>query len=129
MRPRRTRSLRRVALLTFALTQACCASSAPRPGSQASREGIASYYGHQFDGRPTASGERYDPRRLTAAHRSLPFGTLLRVTNLENGRSVVVRVNDRGPARADRILDVSYRAARNLGFSNTGLARVEIEPL
>ncbi|MGH3055596.1 MAG: septal ring lytic transglycosylase RlpA family protein, partial [Gaiellaceae bacterium] len=91
--------------------------------------GVASYYGREFEGRRTASGERYDSHRLTAAHRSLPFGTLLRVINLDNGRSVVVRVNDRGPAREDRILDLSYRAAQRLGFSQAGLARVKIERL
>ena len=106
-----------------------CAASAPSPGTSPVRVGVASYYGSEFAGRPTASGERYDPHRLTAAHRSLPFGTRLRVLNLENGRSVVVRVNDRGPARKDRILDLSYRAAKRLGFSGAGLARVRIDPL
>ena len=90
---------------------------------------MASFYGHEFAGRRTASGERYDPHRLTAAHRTLPFGTLLRVTNLDNGRSVVVRVNDRGPQRQDRIVDLSKRAAQRLGFADAGLARVRIEPL
>ena len=106
-----------------------CAASAPSPGASAVRVGVASYYGSEFAGRPTASGERYNPSRLTAAHRTLPFGTRVRVFNLENGRSVVVRVNDRGPMRKDRILDVSYRAAERLGFSGVGLARVRIEPL
>ena len=106
-----------------------CAGSMPAPGSSVTHVGVASYYGREFAGRRTASGERYDPHRLTAAHRSLPFGTRLRVTNLDNGRSVVVRVNDRGPQRRDRIVDVSSRAAERLGFASAGLARVRIEPL
>jgi rare lipoprotein A len=106
-----------------------CAGSVPPPGSAVTHVGFASYYGREFAGRRTASGERYDPHRLTAAHRSLPFGTRLLVTNLDNGRSVVVRVNDRGPQRRDRILDVSSRAAERLGFASAGLARVRIDPL
>jgi rare lipoprotein A len=106
-----------------------CAGSLPPPGSSVTHVGVASYYGREFAGRRTASGERYDPHRLTAAHRSLPFGTRVRVTNLDNGRSIVVRVNDRGPQRRDRIMDVSSRAAERLGFAGAGLARVRIDPL
>jgi rare lipoprotein A len=118
-------------LLLFLLATALdgCAGSMPPPGASATHVGVASYYGREFAGRRTASGERYDPHRLTAAHRSLPFGTRVRVTNLDNGRSVVVRVNDRGPQRRDRILDVSSRAAERLGFASAGLARVRIDPL
>jgi len=123
------REARHLTLAAFALVMAGCAAGAPAPGTSGVRVGVASYYGRELAGRPTASGERYDPGRLTAAHRTLPFGTRLRVLNLENGRSVVVRVNDRGPRRKDRILDVSYRAAKRLGFSGAGLARVRIEPL
>ena len=90
---------------------------------------MASYYGKSFAGRPTASGERFDPRALTAAHRDLPFGTRLRVTNLENGRSVTVRVNDRGPYAAGRIVDLSWQAARELGMVDSGVARVRLEIL
>lgn len=89
--------------------------------------GIASYYGRQFHGRRTASGERYDQGELTAAHRGLPFGTKVRVTNLANDRRVVVRVNDRGPRTRGRILDLSRRAARELGFVRNGTANVRIE--
>lgn len=92
-------------------------------------EGRASYYGERFRGRRTASGERFDPDRLTAAHRTLPFGTRLRVTNLRNGRSVVVRVTDRGPYHGRRVLDLSKEAARQLGMIRRGVARVRIERL
>jgi rare lipoprotein A len=91
--------------------------------------GMASYYGAKFAGRATASGSTYDPAQLTAAHRSLPFGTRVRVTHLGNGRSVVVEVTDRGPFARGRIIDLSRRAARTLGFIGAGLARVRIEPL
>jgi len=91
--------------------------------------GIASYYAHQHDGRRTASGERYDTRSMTAAHRTLPFGTRVRVTNLNNGRHAVVRINDRGPFRKGRIIDLSYAAARKLGLIGPGVARVRIDVL
>ncbi len=91
--------------------------------------GIASYYGKKFHGRPTASGERFDMHALTAAHRTLPFGTRVRVTNLENGTRVVLRINDRGPSSRERIIDVSYGAARELGFVTQGLTRVRVEVL
>ncbi len=89
--------------------------------------GNASFYAHRFHGRSTASGERYDETKLTAAHRTLPFGTRVRVTNLENGRSVMLRVNDRGPHRKSRVIDVSYVAAKRLGFVRDGVARVRVE--
>jgi len=93
------------------------------------RIGIASYYGRAFQGRITASGEPYDADKLTAAHRTLPFGTRLRVTNLANGREVVVRVNDRGPNRVERMIDLSWQAAQKLQFGHLGLTRVRIEIL
>jgi rare lipoprotein A len=89
--------------------------------------GMSSWYGAAFAGRPTASGERFDPARLTAAHRTLPMGSIVRVTNLDNGRSVVVRINDRGPFIHGRVLDCSEAAARTLGFRRRGIARVAIE--
>ncbi len=89
--------------------------------------GIASWYGKGFHGGPTASGERYDMNTLTAAHPTLPFGTLVRVTNLQNGRDVVVRVNNRGPFRKNRIIDLSKEAARQLGMVGSGLAKVRVE--
>jgi rare lipoprotein A len=87
-------------------------------------EGVASWYGAQFHGRLTASGEVYDKEKLTCAHRSLPFGTYLLVRNLDNGSSVVVRVSDRGPFAKGRILDLSEAAARIVGMIPTGTARV-----
>jgi rare lipoprotein A len=90
--------------------------------------GTASWYGPGFNGKRTASGERFDRRRLTAAHRSLPLGTKARVTNLENGRSVEVTVTDRGPYVRGRIIDLSERAAQVIGIKQDGLARVVIEP-
>ena len=92
-------------------------------------EGRASWYGRKFHGRATSNGERYDMFALTAAHRSLPLPTWLRVTNLANGRSTIVRVNDRGPFHEDRILDLSYGAAVKLGFADQGVAAVRIEAI
>ena len=91
--------------------------------------GMASWYGSAFQGRTTASGEDFDMNDLTAAHRNLPLGTLLRVTNLRNKRSVIVRVNDRGPVPEDRIIDLSYAAAQQLSFETRGLAQVKLEVL
>src|SRR5262245_410814 len=98
-----------------------------------SREGsaivVASWYGTGFHGRRTASGQVFDQERLTAAHKTLPFGTKLRVTNLRNGRSVLVTVTDRGPYVRNRQLDVSFGAARRLGLVGTGTAPVLVEKL
>lgn len=91
--------------------------------------GLASYYAHRYDGRPTASGETYDEDALTAAHRTLPFGTRIRVTNTRNGRRIVLRVNDRGPFVEGRIVDVSARAARELDFVRDGVVPVRLEVL
>lgn len=92
-------------------------------------EGMASWYGPGFAGRLTASGEIFDPNDLTAAHRTLPFGTRVRVTNLRNGRSVVVRINDRGPFKAGRVIDLSRAAAEAIGLVTAGVARVVVEPV
>jgi len=89
--------------------------------------GYASYYSREFKGRKTASGETFDPMKLTAAHRTLPFGTLVRVTNLENKRSVVVKINDRGPFVKGRIIDLSYKAALKIGMVSRGIAKVKLE--
>ncbi len=88
--------------------------------------GIASWYGTKFHRRLTANGERYDLYAMTAAHKTLPLPTYVRVTNLENGRSVIVRVNDRGPFHEDRIIDLSYAAAHLLGFAEQGTAPVDV---
>ncbi len=89
--------------------------------------GLASWYGPGFHGRKTASGERYDMHDFTAAHKTLPFGTRLRVTNEKTGKSIIVRVNDRGPYIHGRILDLSFAAAKELGY--TGVAKLKIERL
>ena len=89
-------------------------------------EGIASWYGRPYDGRPTASGEIYNMYAMTAAHRTLPFGTRVRVVDLENNRSVVVRINDRGPFVEGRIIDLSYAAAQALHMPSTALVRLDI---
>lgn len=89
--------------------------------------GVASWYGKFFQGKTTASGVPFNENALTCAHRSLPLGSVLRVTNLRNHRSVVVTVNDRGPVPEDRIIDLSYAAAEALGFSEKGLAPVKVE--
>ncbi len=91
--------------------------------------GTASWYGRKFHGRKTANGERYDMHALSAAHRVLPLPTMVRVTNLENGRQIVVRVNDRGPFARNRVIDMSYAAARQLGFDKKGTARVRVQAL
>ena len=88
--------------------------------------GVASWYGEPFHGRKTASGEKYDMNDLTCAHPTLAFGTRLRVENLDNGRSITVRVNDRGPFKKERILDVSRKAAQELGMIGPGTAQVRI---
>lgn len=88
--------------------------------------GMASYYGNELAGNRTASGERFDPGQLTAAHRSLPFGSMVRVTNTSNGDSVVVRINDRGPFSRGRVIDVSQAAAREIGMHRSGTARVKL---
>jgi rare lipoprotein A len=89
--------------------------------------GVASWYGDKFHGRPTSSGELYDMGDLTAAHRTLPMPCFIKVTNIDNGKSVVLRVNDRGPYHSNRLIDVSRRAAQELGFINKGMARVKVE--
>jgi len=91
------------------------------------QRGMASWYGRRFHGKPTSSGEPYDMYAMTAAHPTLPIPSYVRVTNLANGRSVVVRVNDRGPFLRDRIIDLSYAAAYRLGYINAGHANVEVE--
>lgn len=114
-----------------AVTAAGCGTARSVPGPPVrpgwSQEGIASWYGPEFHGRPTASGEAFDMEAMTAAHPTLPLGTLVRVTVLATGRRAELRVNDRGPFHSDRIVDVSRGAARRLGFLASGTARVRIE--
>lgn len=109
-------------------------SSAPKSGSGASaipsghsESGMASYYGNEFQSRKTANGERFDQGKLTAAHRTLPFGTRLKVTNTQNGKSVQVRVNDRGPFVKGRIIDLSSSAFKTIASQNAGVVPVRIQ--
>lgn len=126
------RRARAIGALMALLTTGCATGlrhappdpAAPPPPTEV---GTASIYANRFQGLRTASGERYDRRRLTAAHRWLPLGTRLRVTNLANDRTVIVTVNDRGPAKRSRIIDLSARAARALAIGSAGLARVRIQ--
>ncbi len=133
----------------LAMLSAACATAVKEPGSPAPeppaavtaptatavperiyREaGIASWYGKEFQGKKTASGEAFDMNGFTAAHRTLPLGTVIRVTNLDNSKTVQVTINDRGPFVKNWVLVVSYGAARELGFIEQGTARVEIETL
>ncbi len=103
------------------------AQAAPAPPIGYSETGVASWYGPEFQGRRTASGEIFDMHALTAAHRTLPFGSIVRVTRLDTGAEVVVRINDRGPFAKGRILDLSYAAALKLDLVRSGTARVRIE--
>ncbi len=98
---------------------------------QGMAEGVASWYGPKFHGRCTSNGELFDMYKLTAAHRTLPFGTRVRVTNIENNKSIIVRINDRGPwvKKKERIIDLSRAAARELGFEHKGVAKVRIQIL
>ncbi len=127
--------LLRLAVLTPLLACACVSSPVYRSTGISAEvavtgyreRGEASYYGEAFHGRTTANGEVFDMHAMTCAHLTLPFGTVLRVTNLDNERQVTVRVNDRGPYHGDRILDLSRGAAEELGMISSGTAEVIIE--
>jgi len=99
------------------------------PPAASQMAGVASYYADEFNGRPTASGEVYNMDELTAAHRTLPFGTKVRVTSVDTGRSVIVRINDRGPFKDDRVIDLSLGAAKQLGLIAAGTGRVVLQIL
>ena len=136
-------SLRLMMGLALAASLAACA--APRPAPQPapppapvvnlptapqptfSQQGVASWYGKSHHGRRTANGESYDMSAMTAAHRTLPFGSVVRVTRLDDGRTVTVRINDRGPYARGRIIDLSAQAAQTIGMTEQGVARVKVE--
>jgi rare lipoprotein A len=123
----------------LALTVGCAKKrrQATNPGDTATRvslsgdekTGYASWYGHPYHGRRTSNGETYDMNTLTAAHRTLAFDTVVKVSNLENGRDVTVRINDRGPFVKDRIIDLSYAAAKQIKMVGPGMAKVSLEVL
>lgn len=122
-----------LAVLLIALPFAAACSRNRKPATVASlgvpaERGYASWYGPSFHGRRTANGERYDMNAMTAAHPSLPFGSLVTVRNTDNGREAVVRINDRGPFKKSRIVDLSYAAAERLGIVGPGTAIVELYP-
>ena len=112
-------------VLFFVLALTACRTTRGGDG-RSYGEGLASYYGAGLHGRPTANGERFDKEALTAAHKTLPFGTCVEVTSLTNGRSVRVRINDRGPYVGGRIIDLSEAAARRLGLIAAGVGRVRL---
>ncbi len=123
--------------LSAALSLGIAAAALPTIGAQAHHTGaksgkvlatgMASFYGKRFAGRKTASGEIFNPAKMTAAHRTLRFGTKVRVTNLRNGRQVVVRINDRGPFAKGRVIDLSRAAARQIRMVSSGVTRVRLE--
>ena len=124
----RTASLWLVCVFLLAGCATGRASRVESPTPKASAlSGQASWYGHPHHGRRTSSGEIYDMNKLTAAHRTLPLGTRVLVTNLDNGRTVEVRINDRGPFRRNRVLDLSYAAARQLGMVGEGVIPVTLK--
>jgi rare lipoprotein A len=117
-----------VAMTLFVAASTQALATQNRPVVQTA-SGSASWYGSKFHGRRTANGERFDMNQMTAAHRSLPFGTKVRVINQRNGRSVVVRINDRGPFSGRRVIDLSRGAASAIGMVNSGVAPVKLEVL
>jgi len=128
------RPIRWILAIALLLSAGCATTGGPKTVPEPGPEndpptitGTASFYAHHFHGHKTASGEIYDENDLTAAHRTLPFGTQVRVTNLKNDRSVVVTVNDRGPHNRHRVIDVSRHAADLLGFVSSGTTRVRLE--
>lgn len=134
MKAQRCWGLRGAAVVCLAALAACGGFRRHRgpevlPRKERVQVGVASWYGKEFHGKPTASGEPFDMYDLTAAHRTLPLGSRCKVTNLENGREAVLKINDRGPFVRGRILDCSYGAAQRLGFAGKGLAKVRIEVL
>lgn len=116
--------LHRNTVLVFAILILAVTSSCSR---KITETGKASYYADSFDGKRTASGETFHQRQLSAAHKTLPFGTRVTVVNISNGKSVKVRINDRGPFVPGRIIDLSHKAAAKLGMVNTGVANVEVK--
>lgn len=128
-RPWRTAALGCGALAATLFVAGCSARRAEIVPVGKTQRGVASWYGPTFHGKQTASGEIFDTYRLTAAHKTLPFGALVEVRNLENGRTVRVRINDRGPFVRGRVIDLTYAAAEEIGMLGSGTARVELTVL
>ena len=119
-----------ISLLSFILLVASCSVTKEKSGKGAFvfyEKGEASWYGPGFNGKKTASGEKFDMNKLTAAHKKLPFGTKVRVTNLNNNKRVIVRINDRGPFKKGRVIDLSKKAAMEIDMINDGVVPVKIE--
>ena len=114
-----------LAVLLMISVAATAQQDSSQVGAIYKERGIASYYAHKFNGRKTSSGVIFHEKQLTAAHKTLPFGTKVKVTNVKTGRWVIVEINDRGPRSRKRIIDVSYRAAKHLGMLN-GVGKVEV---
>ncbi len=127
MMPRRVRTA--LALSAIAIVLSSCGTTYTSTSYEDELDGMASYYAHEFHGRKTSNGEIYDMNSFTAAHRTLPFNSVVRVTNLDNDRSVEVRINDRGPFKSGRVIDLSYKAALEIGLIAHGTAPVSIEIL
>ena len=121
--------LRVAVIATIVMAAYGCRTTAPLPPKSPTEpmHGVASWYGEEFAGRTTANGEIFDPGQLTAAHRTLPFGTVLEITNPKTRQSVRVRVNDRGPFIGGRIIDLSYAAAQQIGLIEPGIGEVDIK--
>jgi rare lipoprotein A len=100
---------------------------APMMSAMGTQEGIASYYSNEFQGCKTSNGEIFDNSKLTAAHRTYPFGTIVKVTNLSTNAQVEVRINDRGPVKQERVIDLSFAAAKAIGIDRSGLGKVRLE--
>ncbi len=117
-----------LSIISLFLLAGCHRKSTPNASNfHCNQSGIASYYGGKFIGRSTANGEIYDATKLTAAHKTLPFGTMVKVTNLNNNKSVIVRINDRGPFVAGRIIDLSEAAAKKIDMIKQGIQKVTLE--
>ncbi|MCQ0989369.1 septal ring lytic transglycosylase RlpA family protein [Jiella marina] len=125
----KTIALAAALLAAPAFTSAPIVSAEAFAGAKQAASGNASYYGKRFHGRTTANGERFNMNAMTAAHKTLPFGTKVRVTNSRNGKSVVVRINDRGPYHGGRVIDLSRAAASRIGMIHSGTAPVKIDIL
>jgi len=114
-------------VIALALSLVAATARAQTPGTSEKETGLAAVYSNALHGHRTASGQVYDRRKLTAAHKTLPFGTVVRVTNVQNGKTVDLRINDRGPKQAARVLDISPAAAAALGFSRRVMREVTVE--